>query len=430
MGKIFDVLGICAVLGFSAAQAGQSVGNGGDALVCPSGVTFYDWYESSALYGLVPKHGPGSATAVERAQKVVGRLIALNPTRALRYAHMIDHFMSEAQFVSGASLIDLPDVGLGAIPANCHLAQLAVQRSYASMPGERRYLIDAELWNRLELDQQAALIVHEVILRELMETAEGPLTNTVAVRHFNALLLADAMAEFDEPRWYKTLHNWGFDSADADGSTVRLSVNGVPTFDFLKSPDARPDRLDLRFPESRLQFDHEVRLRDVLVAAGHNPESCEAGLTVHFTHGRLVGFSSDPNASGCAPILIETAGGSFPVTEVQATVDAQGVLRKQRLRGWVNSGNGARWASSTLDLNFFAPSSAFGSTFELELWPNGELRRFVHLPSMDCAKSQSRARIHGSWHRVSSDASLGVSGFSVAQLSEAGEWLDPELLCD
>lgn len=219
---------IAAMVGLaSSAYAGKEVGNGGDALVClkPSGkiesVTMYDHYEAAAKYKLTIDLDPKLRTRDEKVALVLDRIARLNPSRAKLYREWFRSFFLEAEFLKDVHLVDIPDTGDGFYPQNCHLEQLAVQR-VPKFPGEMRYTVDRNLWDRMSPESQAGLVVHELMLREATTVVRGAQTNSRNARYFNSIASTHALDGMGTKAYHDLLQLVEFDRADAQG--------GVPIF--------------------------------------------------------------------------------------------------------------------------------------------------------------------------------------------------------
>jgi len=152
------------------AIASTQVGNGGDVIVCPradgsSSVELYDFYEGEQRHGFKIKFDGGQGTLDEKLELVLSKIGRLNRVRAELYRGWAKTFQQEAEFISNVRLIDIPDTGDGYIPVGCELRQVAVQRE-PHFPGDKRYTIDLDLFDKMEVDQQVGLLLHEFLYRE------------------------------------------------------------------------------------------------------------------------------------------------------------------------------------------------------------------------------------------------------------------------
>ncbi|UOF00562.1 hypothetical protein [Bdellovibrio reynosensis] len=169
-------------------------GNGGFTVVCPDSSVVLDLFETD-INGLVKVHYSSQETALAKAQDIVGRLKGLDPAREALYQTWLQDFFTEVSFVKNANFAPVNDLGLVALPSNCALKQVVFQRN-PSVLNSSRYLIDSELWNSIDENQQAALMVHEIIYREFINGTSFE-TSSERVRHFNALLHSNVLKNWN-----------------------------------------------------------------------------------------------------------------------------------------------------------------------------------------------------------------------------------------
>jgi hypothetical protein len=64
------------------------------------------------------------------------------------------------------------------------------------LPGERRFLVDQDLWDQLDEQNKAALVTHELVYWEKLDYNENASSRTV--RYFNGFLLSPAILNVDQ----------------------------------------------------------------------------------------------------------------------------------------------------------------------------------------------------------------------------------------
>lgn len=159
------------VSAFSAyAGGGDRVGNGGDVLVCGDSVELLDIYEARTK-GYKFKQLKED-TPLKMLQELLNtnleKLQTIRTAKLLKYAST---FYQEAKMLPNIHLNDVNDSGLVAIPRGCKLEQIVVQLAeYDIMPDGQRYTVNLDLWNKLNSFNQMALILHESIYREAIES--------------------------------------------------------------------------------------------------------------------------------------------------------------------------------------------------------------------------------------------------------------------
>ncbi|MFN7730246.1 MAG: hypothetical protein ACK5P7_13890 [Bdellovibrio sp.] len=124
------------------------------------------------------------------AHRLASRLDSFSPLLAKRYHEYINSFFNETNFVSGVELVDIPDSNGLIIPVDCKISQLVVMVSDGSY-GNKRYIINEDLWNLLDDDNKAATLFHEVIYRLAIETGQNDSRWT---RYFNAIVFSDQIS--------------------------------------------------------------------------------------------------------------------------------------------------------------------------------------------------------------------------------------------
>lgn len=205
---IFGLMLTWSASGFASTT---DFGNGGNIILCPAAApapvaAFYDVYEATARYDLTPQFPIVEAceldaaenyhlTCKTRAQKVAmllaSRLKNLDPKFEALLQTFIEQFWNETRLVD-AELFPVADSGLGFIPAGCTLKQLAIQHVPRNKD-DKRYFIAANLLKYLRVEEQGALILHEVLFRWATVT-NSKMTFSEGVRYFNALIFSDRIS--------------------------------------------------------------------------------------------------------------------------------------------------------------------------------------------------------------------------------------------
>ncbi len=184
-----------------AHASGTTVGNGGDSVVCYNAdqtiksVTFFDYYEANVIRNIDIDLGAPSLSVDQKVNIVLDRIRRLNPNRAKRYALWYAKFLREARFVSGVELVDVPDSGTGYYPVGCSLKQTAIHQE-PHFPGDARYTINKDIWDKMDNTNRAGLILHELIFREAVN-ADNRHTNSISVRYYHSQVashLTDSMS--------------------------------------------------------------------------------------------------------------------------------------------------------------------------------------------------------------------------------------------
>lgn len=223
LNKLF-VLSFALLVGVNG-WAGDKARNGGSVIECADGVPkeMLDTFEAREVFSLNLWPGFG-ATPVEKALDIVAnRLPVMDAGRRQIYTAWINEFMKRAEFATGVALPELADSNPVAVPVNCKLVQIAIQRDF-NLPIVKRYLINGDLWNKMDVDNQAALILHEVIYREAILRGQSDSVNS---RLFSGLLQSSNAEQLLDPDLYASvLHQVGFDKRDVP-HVVDISGFGI-----------------------------------------------------------------------------------------------------------------------------------------------------------------------------------------------------------
>lgn len=170
---------------------------------------FYDVYEAEARYGLsakfpsmvrcsLDKSGGYSDACKKEAQRgasqLASRLKHIDGAFEADIQSFIRSFWDESGLVN-ADLFPIEDSGLGFIPTGCTLKQLAIQHVPLNK-NDKRYFISVSLLKLLDVQSQAAMILHEALYRWAV-TQNPKIVYSERVRYFNALVLSGKIAQFN-----------------------------------------------------------------------------------------------------------------------------------------------------------------------------------------------------------------------------------------
>jgi hypothetical protein len=187
----------------------KEVGNGGKILLCDSTVQALDVYEAEVVYYWHPF--PQSLTEADNYSKLSiyddfdlslqtahGFLLRLRKRDAglwQKYNALLQRFRQESFFLTDRELAPTPDEEITPIPVGCELRQLIVQRN--PIIKGTRYVINRKLWLRLPPEQQAAMIIHEIVYSEALARRKN-LMSSRAVRRMTGLILSREISTLSE----------------------------------------------------------------------------------------------------------------------------------------------------------------------------------------------------------------------------------------
>lgn len=186
--NILIVLVTVSSIAMARSDRGTEVGNGGDVVVCESKqlVELLDIYEARTLRKIGFNFGgPENQTYQEKVRFAIRRLSEIDPYKASILWRFAFDFGREAIFLDDVVLKDVRDSNEIYLPAGCELRQIAVQNTRVSK-NDPFYIFDNKLWKRLDENNKAALVLHELIFRAAARSWNSP-----RVRFYNSMVFGD-----------------------------------------------------------------------------------------------------------------------------------------------------------------------------------------------------------------------------------------------
>lgn len=152
-------------------SGGSDMGGGGNSLICEENgkheAKLLDIFEAEEL-GIEIDFGPGKSFQ-EKIDYTLDRLAKISPIRAQVYREMAYRLLTrDTQWVQNSRMPVIDDVKLTTFPQGCLLVQTAVQRpiEQENLPNAKTYIIDRDMFNLLDEESKAGLVLHEVLYRE------------------------------------------------------------------------------------------------------------------------------------------------------------------------------------------------------------------------------------------------------------------------
>lgn len=199
--KLFTLIS-ALVLVSPSAFAGHEVGNAAHAVVCrdAQGVISrppesLDLFEGKAIHGmtLVPVSQPGYLS--RDVQAYLARLSPLTPLRGLAWSQFAKTFEAERKFTDQPIQV-VKDYADAALPKGCAIEQVVSQSNFRdTLKQGWRYRINEELWYALPHLDRVAVVMHEVIYRELIDHKEKHQHQREIDSRKVRLLVANIMAD-------------------------------------------------------------------------------------------------------------------------------------------------------------------------------------------------------------------------------------------
>ncbi len=160
--------------------ANNKVGNGGDVILCGGTSELLDFYEVS-----IPT-GQKETDPYKVAETQISKMEKVAPTLARQYLKRLKELPQEIDFKSEVQLEDIQDSKHLYLPdpKKCKIQQIAIRKT-AVLKGEKRFIIQKDLWNNLSPLHQAGLLTHEVIYEHFSKLSEE---DSLKARKLNAYL--------------------------------------------------------------------------------------------------------------------------------------------------------------------------------------------------------------------------------------------------
>lgn len=133
------------------------------------------------------------------------RLADFDPDRQKRYQERAAKFEDDAAFLTDVTLPLLDDSGYIPRRNNCNPVQVIIQQK-PKFPGDKIYLINNKFWGQLSAQDQAILILHEIIYQEALERGQ---TNSISTRYYNALVFSGEIEKKTKQEYFEILNYVG-----------------------------------------------------------------------------------------------------------------------------------------------------------------------------------------------------------------------------
>lgn len=231
--KLLLIFLLMQILLSSLSFAGiRKVGNGGNSIICRdphetnkiTSAQLLDFYEGATLHAWHPTYTGNTLENI--LQEALSRLQRVSPRFANRLSIRLSHFNEEALFLDNVILTPTNDSFHVAIPKGCSVEQTIIQKDQL-LPGEKKYTISRDIWDRLPLIDQAGLMLHEVIYTEAIESAH---TDSVATRYLNSYLSTDLFNQISPADFFELMKKLKFVHAELNDLDLRLYIIKEPIF--------------------------------------------------------------------------------------------------------------------------------------------------------------------------------------------------------
>lgn len=167
-----------------SAFAQYVVRNGGYVVSCRNEVPLALEVAEAQAQGLSMDYSSARGFQVKVAD-LISRIRAVNAEKAAKYTRWLQEWPKQVRWHARIELQGPNDQGTIKLKPGCRM-RIAVVQTNESRFGVQEYAIDSMLWQSLNEDQKAALVMHEFIYRDILE--ENPSSNSSWVRHMNILV--------------------------------------------------------------------------------------------------------------------------------------------------------------------------------------------------------------------------------------------------
>ena len=217
----------------STSWASTIVGNGGDAVVCRNdakeiqSVEMLDLYEGRVDENYRYKMGEG--VYQKRAKRVLKRLQKVSPEWNEYLNFLLKNFEGEARFLDGITLTDIPDSDHTHWPSGCKVEQIAIHKE-PTKSEKHRYTVNNDLFQKMDENGKAALLLHEVVYRMLLEYNQS---DSRAARKLVAWLASDKFEQVSESEFshfltaYKVYKSVPYPGLHLDENSIETHPNGA-----------------------------------------------------------------------------------------------------------------------------------------------------------------------------------------------------------
>lgn len=237
-----QLLLILALLVFSFTSAAGDRGHGGDVIICNSKdvITYelLDYFEARIENGRVIEfHGYGWQDKVDLFLK---KFEKTDYRMAIELRKLFSEFLKSSVFIERSFIPQIDDsFSYTQLKSNCKKVQAAVQKLYVKHL-EKRYLIDKEIWDRLDEVERAGLVLHELLYR--LETISAHFYNREIrtsdnLRYFHGIIASDELQLLSPLEYIELVKQTLFFSSSSflqDGYEIELPGKFTKNRDLIK----------------------------------------------------------------------------------------------------------------------------------------------------------------------------------------------------
>ena len=208
----------------SAFAMGGADAGGGNVVFCQKGPSAQalDLYEAN-LRGLKVDLGGSDLTVPQKVELALSRLAAVDSVRAKNYRDEFKQFWKNSALLPNIELVSSEDSHHTVIPSGCVVKQAARQATPA-FPEDKYFTISMDLWNLMDSDSQAALILHEIVYKEMIHQKVKPQHDSVSARYMVGKLVSGISFETDLDKFHTYRDLFNLDWMTVDGMKVPMTL--------------------------------------------------------------------------------------------------------------------------------------------------------------------------------------------------------------
>lgn len=230
------ILSLSALFGFlSNSFAGRDSG-GGNVFVCPQAdgnvkVEVVDLYEAR-LRGLKVQLGDPKLSVDRKVKDALARLALAEKYIAKQLNKIYLSLAEKSQHIPNAKFPSVNDSFHFAEPDGCELKQAAIQK-VPLFKEDKEFIFSANLWEKMDNDNKATLILHELAYRWVRNQRVLVHEDSVRIRYFVGKWLANELNfERDKEKYEFFAKDLRFEVATFGGVGIKLVADGnrLPTF--------------------------------------------------------------------------------------------------------------------------------------------------------------------------------------------------------
>jgi hypothetical protein len=273
-------------LGGAPAIAQDRVGNGGSGILCNSEVLLLDFIEAPEM-NLQIQTLDKVATIETYLSAWLGNLAKHNPSRARLYAIYLSSFWSDVKWLTeNESLNEIPDQGIVKVPKSCSIVQIAGQQDPKF--GKKRYYISKALFDKMPVQHQAGLVLHELVWRDIRSQKNWKHSQSGSVRFLTAFFASKEIKEMSYADFLRRMIAASVETVDAPDLSPMTTHDC--TMNQTNPHEGSFDRIRLhpwRYPDLYEVFDLSFLCSDNDASRiGTNPEDRNQGDWIHRRIGK------------------------------------------------------------------------------------------------------------------------------------------------